>query len=244
MSLNVDALTAEDLAVSNDKLDDPIDTSALDDLAAQLKASTDALAGAVADSADLKDTQTVVLHADDPTQPTVEVTMPAVLPEVISVTDVSTVPNVDPTSPEPQVSVTVEAGTEEAVVSEDTVTDVITTDEGLTDVVVTAPTEVHEATVADSGVDVIEAVKEAYDVSGPEIEAAPEVVPAPVEEAPVEVVAEPVVEAPVEPVAEVAVEAPVEPVAEVAVEAPVDAPVEAPAEPVVEEAPVETPPTE
>jgi hypothetical protein len=277
MSINLDALTAEvtrvqtvqasavvllkaltvelekvsaDLAIANDKLDDPIDTSGLDALAEQLKSSTDALAGAVADSADVKGSQTVILHADDPTQPTVAVTLPEVLPEVISVTDVVTVPNVDPTSPEPQVTVTVEAGTEEQVTSEDTVTDVIATDPGLTDVVVTAPSDVHEETIADSGVDVIEAVKEAYDVSGPEVEAVPEAVPAPVETAGVpgldgtqsgvavegepvaEVVAEPVVEAEVAP--EAPVEAPAEPEAEVAAEVVAEPVVEAPVDPVVE----------
>lgn len=184
---------------------EPVDTSGLDALVAQLKGSTDTLAGAVADSADVKDDHEVVLNADNPEVPTVQVVMPEVLPPEVQVSVEQVVDTVDPTSTEPQLVVTVEPAAEGVVASEETVTDVIKTDEGLTDVTVAVDAAVQEATATEHGVDVLETVKEAFETI-PAVDAAPEEVPAP--EAPVEAAPEPVVEG--EVAAEVAVEAPVE----------------------------------
>lgn len=70
LAAELDKVAAE-LAIANDKLDDPIDTSGLDELAAKLKASTDALAGAIADSDD-------VFEVPAPEAPVVEEPAPVV----------------------------------------------------------------------------------------------------------------------------------------------------------------------
>lgn len=159
------------------KASETIDTKPLDDLIEQLKASTDALAGAVADSSNVIPTKEVILHADDPTVPTVQVNLPEVMPEVVTVSAETVVDTVDTTSAEPQVVVTVLPADDTTVTEEDVVADVIKTDEGQVDVVVTAPSEVAEAVKAEANVDVVDAVKEAFDVT-------PEVVAEPVVEAP------------------------------------------------------------
>lgn len=159
------------------KASETIDTKPLDDLIEQLKASTDALAGAVADSSNVIPTKEVILHADDPTVPTVQVNLPEVMPEVVTVSAETVVDTVDTTSAEPQVVVTVLPADDTTVTEEDVVADVIKTDEGQVDVVVTAPAEVAEAVKAEANVDVVDAVKEAFDVT-------PEVVAEPVVEAP------------------------------------------------------------
>lgn len=149
-----------------------VDTSELDELVAKLKDSTDALALAVADSADLKPTHSIVLNADNPEKPTVEVIMPEVLPEIVKIEVEKIVDVVDAASEEPQMIIHVEAASDAVIAEENVVTDVIKTDEGLADVVVAAPAEVHEEVLADTGVDVVEAVKEAYEAQ-PDVEAAP-----------------------------------------------------------------------
>jgi hypothetical protein len=154
-----------------------IDTAPLNALIEQLKSSTDALAGAVADSSNVIPTKEVILHADDPTVPTVQVNLPEVMPEVVTVSAETVVDTVDTTSAEPQVVVTVTPADDTTVTEEDVVADVIKTDEGQVDVVVTAPAEVAEAVKAEANVDVVDAVKEAFDVT-------PEVVAEPVAEAP------------------------------------------------------------
>lgn len=150
-----------------------IDTAPLNALIEQLKASTDTLAGAVADSSNVIPTKEVILNADDPTVPTVQVNLPEVMPEVVTVTAETVVDTVDTTSAEPQVVVTVEPSTDTTVTEENVVADVIKTDEGQVDVVVTAPAEVAEAVSNEANVDVVAAVKEAF-------EATPEVVAEPV----------------------------------------------------------------
>lgn len=150
-----------------------IDTAPLNALIEQLKASTDSLAGAVADSSNVIPTKEVILHADDPTVPTVQVNLPEVMPEVVTVSAETVVDTVDTTSAEPQVVVTVEPSTDATVTQDNVVADMIKTDEGLVDIVVTAPAEVAEAVSNEANVDVVAAVKEAF-------EATPEVVAEPV----------------------------------------------------------------
>jgi len=171
----------------------PVDTSGIDALAADLKASTDALSAAVADSVDVLPTHTVTLNADNPEVPTVEVVLPEVLPEVVEVSVDQVVETVDPASPEPQIVVTVEEAAPEVVetveatapevvadpeqdlvtpAGETIVTGVVETDAGEANVTVAAPVE--EAAVAEAaGVDVVEAVAEAYEAA-PEVVAVPE----------------------------------------------------------------------
>jgi len=181
----------------------PVDLSGLDALAADLKSSTDSLAAAVASSTDVSPTHTVVLNAEDPTKPTIEVILPEVLPEVVTTVVDQVVETVDPASSEPQIQIVVEeapAPVVEAVeaapaeviadpalditTSEGTVleTGVVATDEGQVDVTV-ATTPEEAAVATDAGVDVVEAVQEAYDAA-PEVVAEPEAAPAP--EAPAE----------------------------------------------------------
>lgn len=136
-----------------------IDTKPIDDLVAKLKDSTDALAGAVADSWDTKPVHEVVLNATDSTKPTISVILPEVLPEHVEVKTEQVVDTVDPTSSAPQIVVSVEPAPAPAP-DVAVVTDTIATPEGQTDVTVSVPAEVH-AEVADHGIDVIEAVKEA-----------------------------------------------------------------------------------
>lgn len=153
-----------------------IDTKPIDDLVAKLKESTDALAGAVAASSDVKGTHEVILNADNPELPTVKVILPEVVPAEVEATPEVVVDKVDTTSPEPQVVITVEPASEEVKAPDaDVVTDTIKTETGLTDVTVHTDAEMHEEVKADTGVDTTEAVKEAY-------EAAPEVTAAPAEE--------------------------------------------------------------
>lgn len=187
----------------------PIDTSALDALVSDLKSSTDSLAAAVAET---PDTHTVVLNADNPTVPTVEVTMPAVLPPVVEATVEPKVETVDPASPEPQLSVTVEEAapavvdaveaTPAEVVADPAVniptsegevaTTVIPTDEGQTDVTVVTDPVAAEAAGTDAAT-VLDSVSSAFE-SAPEVTAEPE---APAEEAaPVAEEAAPVEETP------------------------------------------------
>lgn len=150
--------------------EEPVDTKPLDDLVTKLKSSTDSLSAAIADSADVQKTHEVVLNADNPDLPTVKVTLPEVLPETVKVEAEQVVDKVDTTSPEPQVEITVKPADE---VHEDAVTSTIETPEGQTDVTVSAPADVHEEIKTDTGVDVVDAVKEAVQAT-PEVVAAPE----------------------------------------------------------------------
>jgi hypothetical protein len=216
-----------ELKLKGDMVPPVVDVAPLNELIDQLKNSTSTLAIAVGDSAGVIPHKEVILHADDPTVPTVSVVMPEVLPENVVVTAETVVPAVDATSTEPQVVVTVEAAPEPvmapvdapAVEAAPVVTDVISTPEGQVDVQMEAPAAEVEAVKTETGVDVMEAVKEAFEAT-PEVvaEPAPAVVEAPVVEA------TPAVDAPaVEAVVEApAVEAVVE--AAPAAEAPADAP--------------------
>jgi uncharacterized protein YlxW (UPF0749 family) len=206
MALNLEALTAEVARVKTvsesaktliqkiaaDLAANANDPNAVAALAADLKASTDALASAVAEGTGA--TVTVVLNAESTTEPTVEVVLPEVLPEVVTVsTEVAPGP-LDVASEEPQVTITVEAAPAEVVaaveaateadVANPTVdlpvegsdpisTEVIETDKGLVDVVVTTDAAEAVAVEAATGVDVLEAVAEAFEAS-PEVTAAPE----------------------------------------------------------------------
>jgi hypothetical protein len=156
-----------------------VDTAPLNDLIEQLKASTSSLATAVADSSNAIPVKEVILHAEDPTQPTVQVIMPEVLPENVVVTAEQIVETVDPASAEPQVILTVEAAPEVApetpVVEPATV---IETAEGQVNVNVEVPAETT-AVAEEAGVNVVEAVTEA--VVEAEVQAEP-VVEAPAEE--------------------------------------------------------------
>lgn len=203
LASELEAKTAE-LAAAVAHVVPPVDTSGLDQLTADLKAGTDAFAAAIADSWDKKDTTEVILNADNPEVPTVSVIMPEVLPEAVEVKTEVLVDTIDPASPEPQVAIVVEPVVEApapvelpaeapveapaevvAPVEAPVVEDVIKTEEGLVDVTVTAPAAEVEALAAE-GVEVMEAVKEAYEAA-PEVTAEPV---APAVEAPVEAPAE------------------------------------------------------
>lgn len=160
------------------------DATPLNDLIEKLKGSTSALATAVADSAGVTPMKEVVLNADNPAVPTVVVTMPEVMPEVVTVSAEVVVDKVDPVSTEPQIAITVEPAADAVVTSENVVTDVIKTDEGFVDVVVAADADHHTEVKEEHKVDVIEEVKAAF-------EATPEVTPAPVVEAPPAAIEEP-----------------------------------------------------
>lgn len=219
------AKVSAELQAKADMVPPVIDVAPLNELIDQLKTSTDSLAGAVADSVGVVPHREVVLNADDATKPTVTVVLPEVLPESVVVSAETVVDTIDPASTEPQVVVTVEPAPVAEAPVVDVVTDVIKTDEGQVDVVVEAPVTVVEEIKAETGVDVVEAVKEAFEVT-------PEVVAEPVVEAPVAVEPAPEVVAEPAPAAEapVAEAAPVEaapaevtpdaPVAETAPEAP------------------------
>jgi hypothetical protein len=146
-----------------------LDTAPLDALIDQLKASTDTLAGAVADSADVKDVVEVVLNADDPTKATVSVVMPEVMPEHVEVVTEMLVDTVDVASDEPQVLVTVVEAAEPVA---DAVGATVSTPDDQVDVTVSADADMHAEVLADTGVDVVEAVKEAFE-STEEVVAAP-----------------------------------------------------------------------
>lgn len=169
LTVELERVSAELAAKAAEK----IDTKPLDDLIEKLKASTDALAGAVADSSNVIPTKEVILNATDDTAPTVQVNLPEVMPEVVTVTAETVVDSIDTTSPEPQVVVTVEPADDSTVTEDNVVADLIKTDAGQVDVVVTAPAEVAEAVSNEANVDVVAVVKEAF-------EATPEVVAEPV----------------------------------------------------------------
>lgn len=148
-----------------------IDTAPLEALIDQLKASTDTLAGAVSDSVNVTPMKEVVLNADNPAVPTVAVVLPEVMTENVEVHAEVVVDKVDPTSSEPQVVVTVEPVAEAPAPA--AVVDTIVTPDDQVNVTVSAHPDVHAEVKADTGVDVVEAVKEAF-------EATPEVVAEPV----------------------------------------------------------------
>lgn len=167
----LEAVSAE-LAAKAAQVPPVIDTAPLDALIDQLKASTDNLAGAVSASVDVKPVKEVVLNADNPAVPTVSVVMPEILPENVEVHAEVVVDKVDPVSTEPQVVVTVEPAP--AAPAADAVVDTIVTPADQVDVTVAAPADVHAEVKAEAGVDVVEAVKEAFEAA-PEVVAEPKV---------------------------------------------------------------------
>lgn len=171
LTVELESISAE-LAKKNAEVPQPIDTSALDNFVGKLKDSTDSLASAVADSANVIPHHEVVLNADNPTVPTVSVVMPAVVPEHVEVTAEKLTDEVKPDSPIPQIAVVVtEDKTPEAPATEPEVKDVIKTEDNLVDVNMTAPVAQVDEMKKD-GVDVMDAVKTAYEAS-PEVTAAP-----------------------------------------------------------------------
>lgn len=180
----------EELKSANSNAD--LDVSALDSLASDLASSTDALADAVASSADVVKTHKKVINADKPDKVTVEVVLPEVLPEIVEAEVEVKADPVDVASPEPQVEIVVKEAEESvAKVVEETApevvadpatdlttetgevvsTEVLETAEGEADVAVAVKVEDKAAAEA-AGVNVVEAVKEAYDET-PEVKAVP-----------------------------------------------------------------------
>lgn len=183
-------LTTELQSISADlatKVNSAVDTAPLDKLIAELKSSTSSLATAVAESSNAIKVKEVVLNATDTATPTVQVIMPEVLPENVTVTAEQIVETVDPAATEPQIILTVEAAPEP--VAEPTT--VIETPEGQVNVNVEVPVEAA-AVAENAGIDVVEAVQEAVaeaaaatpeaPVAEPVAEAVPVVEPAPVVE--------------------------------------------------------------
>lgn len=132
-------------------------------------------------------TSTVTLNADNPEVPTVEVSIPEVMPQVVEAV-VHVEPVVDPVSEAPQVVVDVAEATVE--VSDNVELEVVKTEEGKADVVVAIDSE-SKAAAEEAGVNVAEVIAEAVaaaEVTAPEL---PEVKeePAAVE---VDITAEPV----------------------------------------------------
>lgn len=169
LTSELEAVSAE-LAAKAAQVPPVLDTAPLEALIDKLKASTDVLAGAVAESVDVVPMKEVVLNADNPAVPTVSVVMPEVMPENVAVSAEVVVDKVDPASAEPQVVVVVEPAVE--VPAADAVVDTISTPADQLDVTIAAPAEVHAEVIADSGVDVVAAVKEAFEAT-PEVVAEP-----------------------------------------------------------------------
>jgi hypothetical protein len=159
----LEAVSAE-LAAKAAQVPPVMDTAPLNDLIDKLKTSTDALAGAISNSVDVKPVTEVVLNAENPAVPTVSVIMPEVLPEKVEVTAEVVVPVVDTTSTEPQIVVTVEAATSVEPV-EPVVSDVVVTPSDQVNVTVEVPVAVVEEIKSETSVDVVEAVKEAIAVA-------------------------------------------------------------------------------
>lgn len=181
LAKELEAVSAQ-LAAKAAEVPPTFDPAPLNDLIAKLKDSTDGLSQAVASSAGVIPMKEVIMNADNPAVPTVSVTMPEVMPEVVTVTATPLVDTVDPTSTEPQVAIVVEPAKDTVVTSENVVTDVIQTEPGLVDVVVAADAEKHEEVKAETTVDAIAEVKAAYEAT-PEVTAEPVPEPAPTESA-------------------------------------------------------------
>lgn len=181
LAKELEAVSAQ-LAAKAAEVPPTFDPAPLNDLIAKLKDSTDGLSQAVASSAGVIPMKEVIMNADNPAVPTVSVTMPEVMPEVVTVTATPLVDTVDPTSTEPQVAIVVEPAKDTVVTSENVVTDVIHTEPGLVDVVVAADAEKHEEVKAETTVDAIAEVKAAYEAT-PEVTAEPVPEPAPTESA-------------------------------------------------------------
>jgi hypothetical protein len=177
------------------KVDVEATKAAITDLVEKLKGSTDALSGAVADSAGVIPQADVVLHADDPETPTIEIVLPEVLPEVVEVSVEQVVDVVDPASEEPQFVIIIEEASPEVVAAveatagevlanpdENFATEngevasiVIETEEGTVDVVLVADAEVVAEYKEEHSIDILEEVKDAYEAAD-EVVAAPEAV--------------------------------------------------------------------
>lgn len=172
LTLELEDISAQ-LKAKSTEVANAVDETELNRLIEELKTSTGALAEAVADSTDVLETRKVVLNADDPSKPTVAVVMPEVMPtDVIAKVD-TVVDTVDAASPEEQIVVTVVPATEAEPIEGKAVVDTIVTEEGLTDINVYVPEAEHAEVKEASGVDVVEAVVEAFDKE-PEVVAAPE----------------------------------------------------------------------
>jgi len=131
----------------------------------------------------VEDVTEVILHAEDPEVPTVEVVLPNLLPEVVEVKVEQIVDEVDVTSEEPQFVVTVVEAEEETVAvvaetEEEVLTEpevnfmvddvevasvVLETEETLVDVTVVAEAETVAEYKEEYSLDILEDVKEAYE---------------------------------------------------------------------------------
>lgn len=171
LAKELEAVSAQ-LAAKAAEVPPSFDPAPLNDLISKLKDSTDTLSNAVANSAGVIPMKEVIMNADNPAVPTVSVTMPEVMPEVVTVTATPLVDAVDPTSTEPQVAIVVEPAKDSVVTSNNVVTDVINTEPGLVDVVVAADAEKHEEVKAETTIDAIAEVKAAYEAT-PEVTAEP-----------------------------------------------------------------------
>lgn len=160
--------------------------------------STDVSAAVIEASAEVtsvSETVTEVVNINDQTTPTVEVTLPVELPQIVEV-KVDEVPAVvDNVSAAPQVTVTVTDATAE--LPDNVTTSVVSTEEGKSDVIVAIDSETH-AELLDKGVDVLEAVKEAISQSNEVV--APDLPPSTEEVATTDVVVTPTDLVSVEPV--------------------------------------------
>ena len=137
-----------------------IDVAPLNNLIEKLKVSTDALSVAVSDASSVVPIKEIILNADDPTKPTVSVTLPQVLPENVAINAETLVEIVDTNSSEPQVSIVVESASKDPS-DENTVSDMIETPEGQVNVNIEVPVEVFDIIKHEADVDVIQTFKDA-----------------------------------------------------------------------------------
>lgn len=134
------------------------------------------------------DTVTTVVNAEDTSTPTVEVTVPAELPQIVEVKLEEVVPTADASAPEPQAAITLEDATYE-IKADDATLSVVPTEEGKADLVIAFPDEVKVA-LEDAGLSIEKDILPAIEAAvKPEIVADPVLVEEPKAElVPVEVV--------------------------------------------------------
>lgn len=129
----------------------------------------------VAETPVVEETSTVVVNDDTTKLPTVEVTLPTELPQIVEVKidDVTDAKKVDTKSEEPQISVTLTDATYE--VSDNVTLETVKTPDGSADLIVAIPEEV-QAVLDEKKIDILPAIEEA--VASPEV-TAPVLVEAP-----------------------------------------------------------------
>lgn len=159
--------------------------AAVVEAASEVPAVVEALAEVAADTTSVvaPDTIDIVVNADDKKAPTVEVTLPTELPQIVEVSIDTVVDKTNTKSEEPQVSVTLTDATHE--VSDNVTLEVVKTPEGNADLIVAIPADV-QAVLDEKKIDIMPAIEEA--VASQDV-AFPVLVEAPVEPATVEVTA-------------------------------------------------------